>query len=171
MIKVLGVFIGFWDLDVANWHPRLDSVSKCLLSWSSRSLSLHGKAMVDNALVLSRIWYMASMVMPNWVVKELNSIEEQQTPSQQNISSVSQGSIPTSKLPPESEDDFKSIEEDPMSNASTEDSTSESEEPSVEQPVNKDNHPTMSEPLLQQSGARKPAKIPDVKIPLRHLHN
>ena len=72
MIKVLGVFIGFGDFDAANWHPRLDSVSKGLLSWSSRSLSLSGKALVANALVLSCIWYVASLVyMPNWVVKEL----------------------------------------------------------------------------------------------------
>ena len=72
MIKVLGVFIGFGDLDAANWRPRLDSVSKCLLSWSSHSFSLSGKALVANALALSRIRYVASLVyMPNWVVKEL----------------------------------------------------------------------------------------------------
>ena len=75
MIKVLGVFIGFGDLDTANWRPRIASVSKCLLSWGSRSLSLSGKALVSNALALSRIWYVASLVhMPNWVVKELNSL-------------------------------------------------------------------------------------------------
>ena len=53
MIKVLGVLL---DLDEANWRPRIDAVSKCLTSWSSRSLSLSGKALVANALALSRVW-------------------------------------------------------------------------------------------------------------------
>ena len=75
MIKVLGVSIGFGDLDEANWRPRIDAVSKCLTSWSSRSLSLSGKALVANALDLSRVWYVASLVhMPRWVLKELNSL-------------------------------------------------------------------------------------------------
>ena len=75
IIKVLGVFIGFGDLDSANWRPRLDAVSDCLQSWRSRHLSLGGKALVLNALALSRIWYVASLVhMPVWVLRELNSL-------------------------------------------------------------------------------------------------
>ena len=75
MIKVLGVFIGFGDLDEANWRPRINAVSKCLSSWRSRSLSLSGKALVANALALSRVWYVASLVyMPSWVLRELNSL-------------------------------------------------------------------------------------------------
>lgn len=74
-IKVLGVYIGNWDLDEANWRPRLDSVEKCLASWRSRSLSYQGKALVTNALVLSRVWYLASLIhMPDWVLGELNSL-------------------------------------------------------------------------------------------------
>ena len=75
IIKVLAVFIGFGDLDSANWRPRLDAVSGCLQSWRSRHLSLGGKALVLNALALSRIWYVASLVhMPVWVLRELNSL-------------------------------------------------------------------------------------------------
>ena len=75
MIKVLGVFIGFGNLDEANWRPRIDAVSKCLASWSSRSLSFSGRALVANALALSRVWYVASLVhMPRWVLRELNSL-------------------------------------------------------------------------------------------------
>lgn len=74
-IKVLGVYIGNGDLDEANWRPRLDSVEKCLASWRSRSLSYQGKALVLNALVLSRVWYLASLIhMPDWVLGELNSL-------------------------------------------------------------------------------------------------
>lgn len=41
-------------------------------SWRSRSLSFRGKAPVNNALALSRVWYVASLIhMPGWVEKEL----------------------------------------------------------------------------------------------------
>ena len=74
-IKVLGVFIGNGNLDEANWRPRIDAVEKCLSSWRSRSLSYKGKALVLNALALSRIWYVASLIsMPPWVLAELNTL-------------------------------------------------------------------------------------------------
>ena len=38
-------------------------------------LSFHGKALVVNALALSRVWYVASLIhMPSWVLKELSSL-------------------------------------------------------------------------------------------------
>ena len=75
MIKILGIYIGFGDVASANWNPRIDAVSKCLCSWRMRHLSLGGRALVSNALALSRIWYVASLVhMPRWVLSELNSL-------------------------------------------------------------------------------------------------
>ena len=72
-LKVLGVFIGVGDLEVDNWRPRIDAVERVLNSWRSRSLSFRGKALVVNALALSRVWYVASLVhMPPWVLKELS---------------------------------------------------------------------------------------------------
>jgi len=74
-LKVLGVFIKNGNVDTANWHPRIEAVENCLSSWRSQSLSYSGKALVINALALSRIWYVASLVhMPPWVLAELNSI-------------------------------------------------------------------------------------------------
>lgn len=74
-LKVLGVFIGNIPLDEANWRPRIEAVQNCLLSWRSRALSLSGNALVCNALALSRIWYVASLVsMPSWVLSELITI-------------------------------------------------------------------------------------------------
>ena len=68
------LFIGFGDLDSENWSPRIDAVHKCLISWQSRHHSFSGKTLVANALALSRIWYVASLVhMPEWVLRELNS--------------------------------------------------------------------------------------------------
>ena len=71
-IKTLGVFVGPGDLDVDNWQPRIDAVEKVLSSWRQRSLSFRGKALVINALALSRVWYVASLIhMPDWVTLNL----------------------------------------------------------------------------------------------------
>ena len=66
-IKVLGVYLGNGNLNEDNWHPRIEAVERCLKSWRSRALSYSGKAIVINALALSRIWYVASLVfVPPW---------------------------------------------------------------------------------------------------------
>ena len=71
-IKTLGVFIGVGDLEEDNWRPRITAVDNVLKSWRARSLSFRGKSLVINALALSRIWYVASLVhMPPWVLREL----------------------------------------------------------------------------------------------------
>ena len=75
MIKVLGVFIGIGDLEEANWRPRITAVKNALNSWRQRHLSYRGRALIINALALSRIWYVASLVhMPDWVLRELNPL-------------------------------------------------------------------------------------------------
>ena len=71
-IKVLGVFIGPRDLEIDNWRPRITAVENVLSSWKQRSLSYGGRALVINALALSRVWYVASLIhMPTWVLSEL----------------------------------------------------------------------------------------------------
>ena len=70
-IKVLGVFLGPGNLDV-NWKPRIAAVENTLSSWRQRILSFHGHALVINALALSWVWYVASLIhMPPWVLGEL----------------------------------------------------------------------------------------------------
>ena len=50
-------------------------MEKCLSSWRSHSLYFKGKALVLNALALSRIWYVASLISkPYWVLAELNTL-------------------------------------------------------------------------------------------------
>ena len=72
-LKILGVFIGHGDLEEENWRPRLDAVDHVLMSWRSRFLTFCGKALFINALALSRVWYVASLVhVPAWVEKELS---------------------------------------------------------------------------------------------------
>ena len=71
-LKILGVLIGHGNLEEDNWHPQIDAVDHVLTSWRSCSLTFRSKALIINALALSRVWYMASLVqMPAWVVKEL----------------------------------------------------------------------------------------------------
>ena len=74
-IKVLGDYVGNKNLDESNWQPHLDAVERCLNSWRARSLSFSGKAIIINALALSRVWYVASLVpMPLRVLVELTSL-------------------------------------------------------------------------------------------------
>ena len=71
-IKVLGVFLGPGNLDEDNWKPCIAAVENTLLSWRQHILSFQGRGLVINALALSRVWYVASLIrMPSWVFGEL----------------------------------------------------------------------------------------------------
>ena len=74
-VKVLGVFLGPGNLEEENWRPRITAVENALNSWRQRSLSYRGKALIINALALSRVWYVASLIhVPRWVGTELNTL-------------------------------------------------------------------------------------------------
>ena len=74
-IKVLSLYLGNGNLEEESWRPRINTVEKCLNSWRGRSLSYSGKALIVNALALSRVWYVASLIsMPDWVAPELNTL-------------------------------------------------------------------------------------------------
>ena len=71
-LKFLVFFLGPFATEEDNWRPRRTAVQNVLSSWRQRSLSFRGKALVINALALSRIWYVASVVhMSSWVLREL----------------------------------------------------------------------------------------------------
>ena len=62
-------------MDEDNWRPRIDAVGNVLSSWARRTLSYGGRALVINALALSRVWYVASLIhMPGWVHSELSKL-------------------------------------------------------------------------------------------------
>ena len=74
-LTILGIYVGLYNLEEDNWGSRIYAVENTLLSWRRHNLSFRGKALVINALALSRIWYVASLVhMPPWVLKMLNSL-------------------------------------------------------------------------------------------------
>lgn len=72
-IRCLGTFLGPGDLSHDNWDPRIQSLKNLLSSWHQRSLTFQGKSLVINALALSGLWYLGSvMVPPPWVIAEVN---------------------------------------------------------------------------------------------------
>ena len=75
-LKILGIYVGLGNLEEDNWGPRICAVKKklCFLGVGVVFRS-GGKALVINALALSRIWHVASLVhMPPWVLRMLNSL-------------------------------------------------------------------------------------------------
>lgn len=67
--KVLG--FGFWVLGMEEdnyWRLHITTVENVLNLWRQHHLSLYGKALVINTLVLSPLWYVAQ-----WVSSELNT--------------------------------------------------------------------------------------------------
>ena len=71
-VKVLGVYVGSVDLEEENWRPRIEAATNCLDTWRHRKLSFRGRAVVINALTLSRIWYVAALIhVPQWAVREI----------------------------------------------------------------------------------------------------
>ena len=71
-LRFSGVFLGPGNLDDVNWKPRIAAVENTLSSWHQRILSFRGRALVINALALSRVWYVTSLIqMPPWVLGEL----------------------------------------------------------------------------------------------------
>ena len=69
---VLRVFLGPGNLDDVNWNPCITAVENTLSSWHQCIMSFQGCALVINALALSRVWYVASLIhTPPWVLGEL----------------------------------------------------------------------------------------------------
>ena len=62
-MKILGVVFGVVDTEQDNWQPKLNMLEKSLNLWKSRSLSVLGKALVVNALGLSKLIYLARVVV------------------------------------------------------------------------------------------------------------
>ena len=74
-MKILGIVFGVVDTEQDNWQPKLNKLEKSLSLWKSRSLSLLGKALVVNVLGLSKLIYLARvLVLPAWVLSRVNGL-------------------------------------------------------------------------------------------------
>ena len=74
-MKVLGVFFGTIPVEQDNWMPKINKLEKALNLRRTRSLSLLGKALIINVLGLSKLLYLAKvLIVPSWVFAHVNSI-------------------------------------------------------------------------------------------------
>ena len=74
-MKILGVFFGVVDVQRDNWEPKLSKLDRMLSMWKSRSLSMIGKSLVINVLGVSKLLYLARvLVTPRWVIERYNSL-------------------------------------------------------------------------------------------------
>ena len=74
-MKVLGVVFGTVSFEEDNWEPKIKKLEKSLNLWRSRSLSLLGKALIINTLGLSKLVYLAKvLILPDWVLTRVNAL-------------------------------------------------------------------------------------------------
>ena len=74
-MKILGVFFGVVDVQRDNWEPKLSKLDKMLTFWKSCSLSMVGKPLIINVLGISKLLYLARvLVTPQWVIDRYNSL-------------------------------------------------------------------------------------------------
>lgn len=69
-LTILGVAVGNDDrlIERENWNELSDNCGTVLQPWKGRKLSFKGKTLVVNALVASRLIYMATVTpVPDWV--------------------------------------------------------------------------------------------------------
>ena len=58
-----------------NWQPKIKKLEKSLNLWRSRSISLLGKALIINTLGLSKLVYLAKvLILPDWVLTRVNAL-------------------------------------------------------------------------------------------------
>ncbi len=74
-MKILGVYFGVVDVERDNWEPKLAKLEKMLNMWKSRSLSMIGKALIINILGVSKLLYLARvLITPKWVLERYNKL-------------------------------------------------------------------------------------------------
>ena len=74
-MKVLGVVFGTVSCEEDNWEPKIKKFEKSLNLWRSRLLSLLGKALIINTLGLSKLVYLAKvLILPDWVLTRVNAL-------------------------------------------------------------------------------------------------
>ena len=74
-IKILGVIFGTIPVEQDNWQPKLNKLEKSINFWKVQSLSLLGKSTVVNVLGISKLLYLAKvLIIPAWVISRVNQI-------------------------------------------------------------------------------------------------
>jgi exonuclease III len=75
IIQILGIHFSRTHHDSINWTNLLSKMSKKIIQWKHRRLTIFGRAIVINNLILSQLWYIAAVVnMPKHVEKEITKM-------------------------------------------------------------------------------------------------
>ncbi len=73
-IKILGVLMGRDEKKAGEtmWEEALGGIERRLTFWKLRTLTLKGKVLVLNVLMISKLWYILYVSsMPLWVEKNI----------------------------------------------------------------------------------------------------
>jgi exonuclease III len=75
VIKILGIYFSREQNVLLNWEERISKLKCALLNWKRRRLTVFGRTFVLNNLILSGLWYTASVVhMPKSVESKINTL-------------------------------------------------------------------------------------------------
>jgi hypothetical protein len=61
----LGIQVGFWLLEEANYDKLMTSLKGKMIAWGSCYLSLASKILIANQVLFSSMWYVAACWNPN----------------------------------------------------------------------------------------------------------
>lgn len=73
-MKILGAIVAKNEKEAVDnmWEETLGGIERRLIFWRNRFLSLKGKILTVNVLMLSKMWYnLHVMPLPNWVFKRI----------------------------------------------------------------------------------------------------
>ena len=72
--RVLGCRLGSCDISKENWDRVSEKAEEAIESHKTRDLSLRGKAIIINSVVLSKLWYVGRIfLLPNNYLESLNT--------------------------------------------------------------------------------------------------
>lgn len=76
VIEILGIYLGpdRQKCVTLNWETKIKKIRSLLGWWRQRTLTLNGKAIVINSLIMSKLWYLVTVqTVPLYIEKEIRS--------------------------------------------------------------------------------------------------
>ena len=75
-VKSLGIYFGLNETEIQklNWESKLDKLKRLLPVWRKRNLTIYGRAISINVIILSQLLYNMNMVVtPEYVLEEVET--------------------------------------------------------------------------------------------------
>jgi len=76
VIKVLGVYLGTDQnkCELLNWKDKVSTIKSILGLWYKRNLTIQGRSIVLNSLIMSKLWYTLSVCpIPVWARQDIQT--------------------------------------------------------------------------------------------------